>query len=75
MYICLSVRVFLNGKMILLSQWYCSLLSGPEEEDEEEEEEEEDDDAVGGKLKDKPSVPQSSERGLYKRKEKCKKLQ
>ena len=28
------------------------------------------DEAVGGKLKDKPSVPQSSERGLYKRKEK-----
>ena len=32
------------------------------------------DEAVGGKLKDKPSVPQSSERGLYKRKEKCKKI-
>ena len=32
------------------------------------------DEAVGGKLKDKPSVPQSSERGLYKRKEKFKKI-
>ena len=32
------------------------------------------DEAVGGKLKDKPSVPQSSDRGLYKRKEKCKKI-